>query len=588
MVPPIHSRTHDMSQGSQQKSRTAQEWHVKGINRRVKTPANHTKKEKKHRKTKSGVTGKGKVKHASDTLDATNVQATALAAPIPAGDLQSTGSTLTVTLPPTATPVFIDPSITQELTTELESSMRKTTTIWITPSSVSGIAAATHSSTTSIPSSPSGHLPIFVFALIAVGATCFSLGALLVIRNLCIRRTYSARLRPSAPILQESPLFGGKERFSGRLWADQSFGNLLGTSSKKASYAGKGPGWRPLSGGNASELTKVNEKAYLSAVSPFADPSPKSANIPLSPASVYTQAAPTTPIGLAVDYPLPPPPMSAVTKPTQPLKVKDKPLGRANSKNSVKRRSAVETMYGGIEIGSPNMTETHVPTSTAYQTPRPAPSPAAAAGKPKPALKSAGPSRERVQPPRYEQDPTANTRRQSYARHAAKDEPFMHAIPMTKSQERRDRDTKALTSALGLSSPPPPSSCFSPVSLYPDDSLSVAYGLGGGGTRPPSEMPSPTGTHAALGDLMLQDFPSVATFASLKNNDPFLSESKSKKSLVGQLRNGPPRVPSPPPLPSLAQMALENADPDYRSPTYSLYGFYEAQRKSKSSIGGER
>lgn len=563
---------------------------MKGINQRVKTPANHTKKEKKHRKTKSGVTGKGKVKHASDTLDATNVQATALAAPIPAGDLQSTGSTLTVTLPPTATPVFIDPSITQELTTELESSMRKTTTIWITPSSVSGIAAATHSSTTSMPSSPSGHLPIFVFALIAVGATCFSLGALLVIRNLCIRRTYSARLRPSAPILQESPLFGGKERFSGRLWADQSFGNLLGTSSKKASYAGKGPGWRPLSGGNASELTKVNEKAYLSAASPFADPSPKSANIPLSPASVYTQAAPTTPIGLAVDYPLPPPPMSAVTKPTQPLKVKDKSLGRANSKNSVKRRSAVETMYGGIEIGSPNMTETHVPTSTAYQTPRPAPSPAAAAGKPKPALKSAGPSRERVQPPRYEQDPTANTRRQSYARHAAKDEPFMHAIPMTKSQERRDRDTKALTSALGLSSPPPPSSCFSPVSLYPDDSLSVAYGLGGGiGTRPPSEMPSPTGTHAALGDLMLQDFPSVATFASLKLNDPFSSESnKSKKGLGVQARNGPPRVPSPPPLPSLAQMALENADPDYRSPTYSLYGFYEAQRKSKSSMGGER
>ena len=47
----------------------------------------------------------------------------------------------------------------------------------------------------------------------------------------------------------------------------------------------------------------------------------------------------------------------------------------------------------------------------------------------------------------------------------------------------------------------------------------------------------------------------------------------------------PPRVPSPPPIPSLAQMAMAHTNPqgyeDYRSPTYSIYGLYEAERKSR-------
>jgi len=107
-----------------------------------------------------------------------------------------------------------------------------------------------------------------------------------------------------------------------------------------------------------------------------------------------------------------------------------------------------------------------------------------------------------------------------------------------------------------------------------------------------SEMPSPTSMSAALGSLMLQDFPSTATFASFKssnnsnNVDPFANPvepimSTTRKKVA---HDKPPRVPSPPPLPSLAQMALANADPDYRSPTYSIYGYYEAQRKSKASF----
>jgi hypothetical protein len=46
---------------------------------------------------------------------------------------------------------------------------------------------------------------------------------------------------------------------------------------------------------------------------------------------------------------------------------------------------------------------------------------------------------------------------------------------------------------------------------------------------------------------------------------------------------GPPRVPSPPTLPSLAQMAMQNSNPDYHSPTYSIYGMYSDR---KSGVGG--
>ncbi|TFK30008.1 hypothetical protein FA15DRAFT_752132 [Coprinopsis marcescibilis] len=48
----------------------------------------------------------------------------------------------------------------------------------------------------------------------------------------------------------------------------------------------------------------------------------------------------------------------------------------------------------------------------------------------------------------------------------------------------------------------------------------------------------------------------------------------------------PPRVPSPPPMPSLAQMALVHSNPEaynnYRSPTYSIYGLY-GDRKSSAT-----
>ena len=162
-------------------------------------------------------------------------------------------------------------------------------------------------------------------------------------------------------------------------------------------------------------------------------------------------------------------------------------------------------------------------------------------------------------------------------------------IPTMKSDDRREREQKALTNALGLATPDP---CPpSPTTVYPDDSITLAgdrrrsrsYGHT---SRPMSTMMSPqTEAAARLGKLMLDDCQSMVSLPSTKNvnNGAGAGRRPVTRKRVEEL---PPRVPSPPPLPSLAQMALAHTNPvdfeDYRSPTYSIYGLYEADRKSRN------
>ncbi|KAJ8496515.1 hypothetical protein ONZ51_g1061 [Trametes cubensis] len=105
---------------------------------------------------------------------------------------------------------------------------------------------------------------------------------------------------------------------------------------------------------------------------------------------------------------------------------------------------------------------------------------------------------------------------------------------------------------------------------------------------------------ARLGNLMLAEFTSMASLPSTRTvaNAPGTSAGSGGAGMNGtggskprvtrknvRPDDKPPRVPSPPPLPSLAQMAMAHANPDeyadYRSPTYSIYGLYEAERKSR-------
>ncbi|KAG1772779.1 hypothetical protein EDD22DRAFT_814956 [Suillus occidentalis] len=187
---------------------------------------------------------------------------------------------------------------------------------------------------------------------------------------------------------------------------------------------------------------------------------------------------------------------------------------------------------------------------------------------------------------------------------------------LQRSESHRGRETQALTCALGLASPIPPSPH---PTLYPDDSMSVigeAKKVTVTGTRSqkkpvPKAMldyeRSSSPDSAALGSLMMVDFAASKSTASLVNIRPSEAarETREAQSQGGQNSGGsgqpktslkkrvedrPPRVPSPPPLPSLAQMALAHANPEayanYHSPTYSIYGLYDGDRKSRGTSFG--
>ncbi|RPD66130.1 hypothetical protein L227DRAFT_570049 [Lentinus tigrinus ALCF2SS1-6] len=180
--------------------------------------------------------------------------------------------------------------------------------------------------------------------------------------------------------------------------------------------------------------------------------------------------------------------------------------------------------------------------------------------------------------------------------------------PALKSDARRERDTRALASALGLTSPSPQDHRLqSPVpTICPDDSITLAGDRtrhkNGMHSRVHSEAMSPgTEASARLGNLMLAEFTSMASLPSTRTVAG-VPTSGSKARVVprknvnanagvsiSRADDRPPRVPSPPPLPSLAQMAMAHANPDeyndYRSPTYSIYGLYEAERKSRMQAG---
>ncbi|KAI0256788.1 hypothetical protein BJV78DRAFT_1166958 [Lactifluus subvellereus] len=123
------------------------------------------------------------------------------------------------------------------------------------------------------------------------------------------------------------------------------------------------------------------------------------------------------------------------------------------------------------------------------------------------------------------------------------------------------------------------------LSLYPDDSMSVA------------EERNWIIPKTVKGKVYAEDSPEGSRDGEdrLAMNDRRLSGAvpgvvagrlNVPSAWVGEARidDRPPRVPSPPVLPSLAQMAMGHTNGqeygDYRSPTYSLYGLY-SERKSR-------
>ncbi len=329
--------------------------------------------------------------------------------------------------------------------------------------------------------------------------------------------------------------------------------------------------------------------------------------------SIYpTSPQSTSGIGLAISGPSP---LTADGTPVLQRKVSYHRLskGRRSMRHSVaatEYNDMQSDIYGGAQIASPFILS-----------PQPPPLPPLST-MPKPAFPSStainnnGPGRARVKGP-YNPGSgmrssstvagiatLARANRSSVMVPSSETQYILPPLsPPPKSPSHRERETRALTSAMGLATPDPCADrayMLSPQpTLFPDDSITLA------GDRRRSRQKSTThgraqsevqpmspGTEASarLGNLMLAEFTSMASLPSTRTVAGAGVPASASKGRVVPRKNvraddRPPRVPSPPPMPSLAQMAMAHANPeeyaDYRSPTYSIYGLYEAERKSR-------
>ncbi|KAF9791154.1 hypothetical protein BJ322DRAFT_429689 [Thelephora terrestris] len=173
--------------------------------------------------------------------------------------------------------------------------------------------------------------------------------------------------------------------------------------------------------------------------------------------------------------------------------------------------------------------------------------------------------------------------------------PYATGPSTSKTATRKERDTQALTIALGLDSPK--------LELEPQDQTSLSRGRISLLRRSHTvahhasfmsipdtlSSPCPSDDGSRLGNFMLRDYrrsslslpreqmpplPPPPPIAPLNLRSHTNGNSTDHKVTVVDDR--PPRVPSPPAFPSLAQMAMSQAADyeTYRSPTYSLYDVY--------------
>lgn len=192
--------------------------------------------------------------------------------------------------------------------------------------------------------------------------------------------------------------------------------------------------------------------------------------------------------------------------------------------------------------------------------------------------------------------------------------PYVTGPSASKATTRKERDTQALTVALGLDSPRLEPYTESAPRRGRASVLRRSHTLGHHTSfvsipeSPSSPCPSDDGSR--LGKFMLRDrrrsslslpreqqmppLPPPPPVAPLNLRSHMNRNSASNKAPVVDDR--PPRVPSPPALPSLAQMAMSQAADyeTYRSPTYSLYGVYadntpdrERDRRTTMFFGGK-
>jgi len=156
--------------------------------------------------------------------------------------------------------------------------------------------------------------------------------------------------------------------------------------------------------------------------------------------------------------------------------------------------------------------------------------------------------------------------------------------PMPGLSSGREANLKGVPLVVGPIIPDPP---VSPgLSLYPDESLGVAENrswavLNLVKTKEYTYDTTGMGGNVQDGVVMGDDRSGASESPGVAARRLSMLKTRTREQLPEKLRrtdDKPPRVPSPPVLPSLAQMAMAHTNGqeygDYRSPTYSLYGLY--------------
>ncbi|KAK0463960.1 uncharacterized protein EV420DRAFT_1520922 [Desarmillaria tabescens] len=476
---------------------------------------------------------------------------------------------------------------------------------------------------------PHKGIPVAAIATLAVGSALLLVGVFILIKAFS-RPRRRTRPKPSLPILadpyaddqpfdikeKDSPVFGGKERFSSQngLWtlADYPPATVLPAPAQAAGMTRKLGNDNPPYDYNA--LNSHSQWLQSSNDIPRSQLSSHPMHSQSVPALVVSKTTPSyqNPLARAVSR------FSTTSLslyPQSPISAQDIGIAIGSSKaftadghpimkrtpKAALRRSKSDVLdkmelgaYDGADVTSPKFAPHFLE----------APSGPVAVGRSR--IKSSY-----YTPGSYPRISTIPSSTSSKIR-AENADPFasQKLPPLSRSDSRRNRDTKALASAIGLTSPSldrvPPSP---QPTIYPDDSLSVVdakraskrvpkkskHSLGSDEYQRQSFQMLKEVDTSALGTMMLNmDFgatnKSLATLAGrLGENLPHDDiTSGSSGTLSGAQSRGapdkPPRVPSPPPLPSLTQMGLEHANPaayaNYRSPTYSIFGLYEDERKS--------
>lgn len=178
--------------------------------------------------------------------------------------------------------------------------------------------------------------------------------------------------------------------------------------------------------------------------------------------------------------------------------------------------------------------------------------------------------------------------------------PYVVGPPTPKTTARKERDTQALAIALGLDSPKLGPQARTPPTRGRTSLLrrshTFAHHTSFISIPESLSSPCPSDDGSRLGKFMLRDYRRSSLYLPREQMPPLpppppvaplnVRPHANRNSILYSamvVDDRPPRVPSPPALPSLAQMAMSRAPgyETYRSPTYSLYDVYADKDRDK-------